>query len=313
MMTCVRRSVPLRFLLRAYLILSLSLIGLVSAPHAAAVTLTSVRGTVNAPAGLSLRTGPSTRYRVITILPHRTPLTITSTSSDWFRVSVSGKTGYVNSWYVTLTGTPSVAFTRGNPGRPMIALTFDCGADLGSTYRILDILAEYNIPASFGLAGAWIKAYPQAVQRIVQDGHQIINHTLNHPSYTGYSDDSGPISPAKRLSQLEANEALIHTVAGATTKPYWRPPFGDYDAGVLRDVGAAGWSRTVLWTVDSMGWAGATPSEIKQRVLGKAANGAIILMHVGSASRDVEALESIIRTLRSRGYQFGTVAQVIAT
>ncbi len=313
MVTRARRSFALRLLVIASLVLSLSLSSMVTAPRAAAVTLAPIRGKVNAPAGLSLRTGPSTRYRVITILPHGTSLTITGTSSDWFRVTAASKTGYVNSWFVTLVGTPSVAITRGNPGRPMIALTFDCGADLGHTYRILDILAEYNIKASFGLAGAWVKANPQAVQRIVQDGHQIINHTLNHPSYTGYSDPSGPISPAKRLSQLEANEALISTVAGAKTKPYWRPPFGDYDAGVLRDVGAAGWSRTVLWTVDSMGWAGATPDQIKQRVLGKAVNGAIVLMHVGAASRDVEALESIIRTLRSRGFQFGTVAQVIAT
>jgi peptidoglycan/xylan/chitin deacetylase (PgdA/CDA1 family) len=307
-----RRVNTLRSVVTVYLIVLLSLAGLMAVPEAAAVSLASVRGKVNAPAGLSLRTGPSTRYRVITILPYGTPLTITGTTSDWFRVTAAGKSGYVNSWYVTLIGTPSVAISRGNVNRKMIALTFDCGSDLGNTYRILDILAEYNIKASFGLAGSWIKANPDAVRRIVQEGHQVINHTLNHPSYTGYSAGSGPISPAKRLSQLEANDALLRTVAGATAKPYWRPPFGDYDAGVLRDVGAAGWSRTILWTVDSMGWAGASPSEIKQRVIANAGNGVIVLMHVGAASRDVDALESLIQTLQGRGYQFGTVAQVIA-
>jgi peptidoglycan/xylan/chitin deacetylase (PgdA/CDA1 family) len=194
----------------------------------------------------------------------------------------------------------------------MIALTFDAGADLGHTEQIIEILEEYEIPASFGLTGSWISKYPDYAAWIAADGNQILNHTLNHPSFTGTSDPSGPISPAKRLSQLAANETKIRGIGGKTSKPYWRPPFADRDWSVLRDVGAAGYSKTVLWTIDTMGWNGATTDQIYQKVVGGAGNGVIVLMHVGAASHDAAALERIIQTLRARGYAFGTVAEVIA-
>jgi peptidoglycan/xylan/chitin deacetylase (PgdA/CDA1 family) len=307
----IRRPLPRVFLVVA-LVLPMLIAAATAPSPAGAVTLTNVRGVVNAADGLNLRTGASTRYRTIATLPYGTALTIVGTSSDWFKVKSGGKTGYVNSWYVTLTGTPSKAITRGNTKRKMIALTFDAGADLGYTQQIIEILEEYEVTASFGLTGTWIASYPDYAAWIAADGHQILNHTLNHPSYTGYSTGTGAISPAKRLSQLEANETRIRAAAGVSTKPYWRPPYGDVDAGVLRDVGADGYSKTVLWTIDTMGWDGASVDQIYQKVVNGAGNGVIVLMHVGAASRDAKALERVIQALRSRGYAFGTVAQVIA-
>lgn len=306
------QNIVLRLALVVAIALPLFLVNAANPAPAGAVALPNVRGVVNASAGLQLRSGASTKYRVIATLPHGTNLTIIGTSSDWFKVKALGKTGYVNSWYVKLSGPSSKAIYRGNTNRKMIALTFDCGADLGHAERILSILDEYGVKASFGLCGSWIKKYPGYAKWVVGSGHQVINHTLNHPSYTGYSTGGGALSPAKRLSQIVANETLIQSTTGVSSKPYWRPPYGDIDSGVLRDVGSAGWSRTVLWTVDTMGWAGATPDQIYRKVVDNAGNGVIVLMHVGGASRDVDALERIIRTLRNRGYAFGTVAQVIA-
>ena len=80
---------------------------------------------------------------------------------------------------------------------------------------------------------------------------QVINHTLNHPSYTGESAGEA-ISPARRLSQIVGNESKLRA-AGASSKPYWRLPYGDIDDGVLRDVGAGGYGLTVMWTIDSIG------------------------------------------------------------
>lgn len=169
-----------------------------------------------------------------------------------------------------------------------------------------------GVPASFGLTGGWMSANPGYTQWIAADGFQVLNHTLSHVSYTGRSTGVGPISPAKRLSQLVANEDRLLSLTDATAAPYWRPPYGDYDGGVLRDVGAAGYGISVLWTIDTMGWNGATADQIYNRVVNSAGNGAIVLMHVGGASQDAAALERIITTLRARGYTFGTVAQVIA-
>jgi peptidoglycan/xylan/chitin deacetylase (PgdA/CDA1 family) len=277
-----------------------------------AVPLSGVTGTVTSADGLNLRTKASTSGRVIVTLPNKTKLSILESSGDWFKVTALGKTGYVNSWYVTLSGTPSREIYRGNTKRTMIALTFDAGSDLGNTQKIIETLEEYEITASFGLTGLWIDEYSDYAAWIVADGHQIINHTIRHPSYTGVSDPSGPISPAKRISQLVGNELKIQAIGGKFSKPYWRPPFADRDWSVLRDVGAAGYSRTVLWTIDTMGWDGATADQIYQKVVNGAGNGVIVLMHVGSASQDAAALERIIQAVRKKGYAFGTVAQVIA-
>jgi peptidoglycan/xylan/chitin deacetylase (PgdA/CDA1 family) len=244
--------------------------GLPRAAPAQAVVLSNVTGRVTYVGGVNLRTRASWSGSVIVALPNGTPLAIIGTSSDWFKVTALGKTGYVNSWYVTLNGTPSREIYRGNTARKMIALTFDAGSDLGYTQKIIEILEEYEIRASFGLTGSWISKYPDYAAWIAADGHQIINHTLNHPSYTGASDPSGPISPAKRLSQLLANETKIRGIGGKTSKPYWRPPFADRDWSVLRDVGAVGYSRTVLWTIDTMGWDGATANQIYSKVTGGA-------------------------------------------
>jgi peptidoglycan/xylan/chitin deacetylase (PgdA/CDA1 family) len=194
----------------------------------------------------------------------------------------------------------------------MVALTFDAGSDLGHTERIITILEEYGVVASFGLTGAWTQAYPDYAAWIVADGHQILNHTLGHPSFTGASTGAGSISPARRLSEVLDNEARIAKLTGGHAKPYWRPPYGDIDGSVLRDIGSIGFRQTVMWSIDSMGWDGYTANQIYTRVVNNIGNGSIVLMHVGGASSDAVALERIIQTLRSRGYSFGTVSQVLA-
>lgn len=99
----------------------------------------------------------------------------------------------------------------------------------------------------------------------------------------------------------------MRTIAGATTKPYFRPPYGDYDASVNADVGARGYQYNVMWTVDSLGWNGLSASAIRQRCLAGAQPGAVYIFHVGSASQDANALSSVIDGLRARGYRFATL------
>jgi peptidoglycan/xylan/chitin deacetylase (PgdA/CDA1 family) len=278
---------------------------------ASAVTLSGVQLKVTTQGGLNLRRSASWSGSIIKVVPYGTVLPVIGTNGDWFKVTSGSSVGYLNSSYTTLLGTKSVAITRGNPNRKMVALTFDAGSDLGNTESIINILQARGIPASFSLTGDWTDAYPFYAAWIAAD-FEIINHTLNHPSYTGLSTGAGALSPARRLSQLRANESRLHVVYPGTYKPRWRPPYGDYDAGVLRDVGALGYSRTLLWTIDSMGWNGFSADQIVNRVLSNVVNGAIVLMHVGGASHDADALVRVISGLKSRGYSFGTTNQVIA-
>jgi peptidoglycan-N-acetylglucosamine deacetylase len=282
-------------------------------PEAArAVSLSNVRATVTTNGGLNLRAAPRWSSAVIAALPNGAPVSVLVTYGDWCKVKALGRIGFVNSWFVTLAGTPSTPIYRGSAKRKMIALTFDAGADLGSTSRILGTLKSNGIKASFGLTGAWTKANPRAAASIAAAGHQAINHTVDHPSYTGFSDGTDGISPARRLSELVRNEAILANAGVPNPKPYWRPPYGDINDTVLRDAGAGGYGKTVMWTVDSLGWNGATVDQIYTRVMNAASPGAIVLMHVGAESHDADALPRIVSALKSGGYSFGTVAQAIA-
>ena len=283
------------------------------------VTVSSLSGTTNTPGTtLNLRSCASTSCGVLRRIPTGTVLSMTAASGDWFRTSYSGATGWVHSRYTVLRGTSSKVITRGNTSRRMVAFTFDAGSDLGYTGKILDFLRANSMKASFGMTGTWAQDHPMYVQRMVDEGHLLINHTWNHPSFTGYSSDATALTPARRTEQLQRLRNKTVALTGRSTKPYFRPPFGDYDAGVLRDVGVNGYTRSIMWSVDSLGWKGLTATAICDRVTNAMAgassggNGYIVLFHVGSASQDGNALSCITSRLRSRGFSFGTVSQVIA-
>jgi peptidoglycan/xylan/chitin deacetylase (PgdA/CDA1 family) len=207
---------------------------------------------------------------------------------------------------------PAVVVSRGNPNRRMVALTFDAGSDTGFTAAILDTLAASQIPATFGLTGKWADENRDLVRRIGAGGHQVVNHTWDHRSFTGASATPAVVSTGERHTQLERTEAVLLSLTGRTTRPWFRPPYGDYDRSVNADVGAAGYNVNVLWTVDSLGWQGLSAAAITARCLRGAEPGTIYLFHVGAASQDAAALPGIISGLRGQGYGFGTVAEVIA-
>jgi peptidoglycan/xylan/chitin deacetylase (PgdA/CDA1 family) len=211
----------------------------------------------------------------------------------------------------TPSGGAARVVSRGDPGRAVVAFTFDAGSDTGFTAQILDTLSANGITAAFGLTGRWAEANPALVRRIVSDGHELINHSYDHQSFTGFSTSRAPLTREQRWAQLDATEGAVQQIAGASTKPYFRPPFGDYDASVLADVGGRGYAYSIMWTVDSMGWNGLSAPAITQRCLAQAANGAIYIFHVGSASQDAAALQDVIDGLRARGYSFVTVSALI--
>lgn len=286
---------------------------------AAAVGVTSLTAKTNTPtSSLNLRSCASTNCTVLRSIPHGTLLTLTATSGDWFKTSYRGATGWVHSRYTVLQGTPSTTIRRGNTSRKMVAYTFDAGSDLGYTAEILDFLKSRNIHAGFGLTGTWAAAHPSSVRRMADEGHLMFDHTWDHKSFTGYSTGTAALTPARRTEELITANNKIRDLTGKTTRPYFRPPYGDYDSGVLRDVGANRFSRTAMWTLDSLGWKGLTKAQICTRVVdsmsaaSNGGNGYILLFHVGSQSQDAKALPCITDTLKKRGFTFGTIAQVTA-
>jgi peptidoglycan-N-acetylglucosamine deacetylase len=193
----------------------------------------------------------------------------------------------------------------------IVALTFDAGSDRGYAEQILNTLNTKGVKADFGMTGVWAERNPDLVKRMVNEGHHLMNHSWDHPSFTGRSTNTAPISSAQRRDQLVRTENLIRQQTGVELKPYFRPPYGDYDDSVLRDLEANGYTINVMWTIDTLGWNGLTAAQINQRVFNNLKPGAIILMHVGAASQDAAALPAMIDGLRDRGYRFVTVKQYV--
>ncbi len=195
--------------------------------------------------------------------------------------------------------------------QPVVALTFDAGSDTGFAAQILDTLHAYGIKATFGITGRWAEANPELTRRIAEDGHGLINHTYDHLSLTGFSTGGAPLSEQDRRHQLDRTEQVIRELTGGGAKPYFRPPYGDYDEALHLQLGTWGYRYNLMWTVDSLGWKGLTAEEIIARCLEGAQPGAIYLFHVGSASQDAAALPALIEGLRGQGFSFATIAELL--
>jgi peptidoglycan/xylan/chitin deacetylase (PgdA/CDA1 family) len=206
---------------------------------------------------------------------------------------------------------PAVVVTRGDPSQAVVALTFDAGSDCGNVDAILGALAENGIPATFGLTGRWVEQCPAEAGRIGAAGHDVMNHSYSHPSFTGYSTGAAHLTESEMADQITRGEQAIIAATGRSPRPLFRAPYGDQDARVHQALGAAGYRYDVLWTVDSLGWDGATPAQIVQTVSARLGNGAIVLMHVGAASADDEALQGVIDAARSAGLGFATITDVL--
>jgi peptidoglycan/xylan/chitin deacetylase (PgdA/CDA1 family) len=211
----------------------------------------------------------------------------------------------------TPSNQPAVVVRRGDPTQMRVTFTFDAGSDAGYTSMILDTLKVNGITAAFGITGRWAEENPELIRRIDAEGHRLINHSYDHQSFTGLSTGTAPLSREERWEQLDRTESIVKQLTGASTKPYFRPPYGDYDQSVNADVGARGYRYNLMWTVDSRGWAGLNADEIVARCINQAERGGIYVFHVGSASQDSPALERIIVGLRANGYQIAALPELV--
>ena len=176
-----------------------------------------------------------------------------------------------------------------------IALTYDAGADRGRAAYILDLLAEYGVKATFGMTGTWARASPDLVLRMVNEGHQLINHTWSHPIVHRRLDlIAAGANQGSQVSQLTQVEDYVRNLTGYDMEPYWRPPYGDLNSSVLTDVYTAGFYITVMWSCDTLAWNGASETAILNRCMYPARSGAIILMHVGADGLDWAASDNMI-------------------
>jgi peptidoglycan/xylan/chitin deacetylase (PgdA/CDA1 family) len=207
----------------------------------------------------------------------------------------------------------AVVIDRGESGRLEIALTFDAGEEAGYTEDILDLLDHYGIKASFGVTGDWAERHPELMQRIVDDGHQIINHTYSHRSFTGFSPQTDPLSDEDRAREVETTDEIITDLTGYDAKPYFRFPYNDYDPASLETLASVGYPIVAGYTCDTKAWMGTSAEGIAAECAPDAVDGgpgAVILMHV-MQEQDFLALSLIIDEYTAAGYDFVTFEQIV--
>jgi peptidoglycan/xylan/chitin deacetylase (PgdA/CDA1 family) len=197
-------------------------------------------------------------------------------------------------------------------GRRLLALTFDDGPG-DCTAPILDLLGEHAARATFFVLGRYADERPELVARARAEGHELGNHTYDHPDAAHVKDD------AELRGQLARTSAAIRLAAGVEPRLV-RPPYGKEPCRLGRLAAELGLEPTVLWSVQSWDWE--SPAEqdgVVERVLAGAAPGAIVLLHdgvppgeEGSRAATVRALAEILPELRGRGYELVTVSELLA-
>jgi peptidoglycan-N-acetylglucosamine deacetylase len=192
--------------------------------------------------------------------------------------------------------------------RKVVALTFDAGGEAKTRglSKILTVLADQRVPATFFVTGDWVTANPAGISAIRAAGHRVGNHSMTHPS--------SPSLPAAAISDQVLDAQRTIQAAGLDPRPLFRFPYGDRDARTIATVNNLGY-LTVRWTVDTLGWkgtsAGIAVQQVSDRAVGALRPGEIVLMHVDasydSSTLDADALPDIIARIRAAGYEFVTL------
>ncbi|MER5806330.1 polysaccharide deacetylase family protein [Streptomyces mirabilis] len=181
-----------------------------------------------------------------------------------------------------------------------VALTFDDGPAAPETATLLTYLAQYRARATFFTVGQNVAAHPDLVRAEAQAGHEVGNHSWNHPDLT-------KLPPEQIASQLARTSAAIKAAAGKEPTLF-RPPYGAINSTVRAATGLS----PVLWDVDTEDWKYPDPNKVAQTVIDKAQRNSVVLMH-DIHPTSVAAVPQILRTLTARGYHFVTVSHLRAT
>jgi peptidoglycan-N-acetylglucosamine deacetylase len=200
-------------------------------------------------------------------------------------------------------GLKPATYTQVRVDQPYVAMTFDDGPSAATTPRLLDILKQRNIKATFFLIGQNAAANPDIVRRILADGHEIGNHSWTHPQLSKLSDD-------RVTTEISKTQDAIKEASGFTPT-LLRPPYGAITARQREWIESRFGLSIILWSVDPFDWKRPGASVITQRILSEVRPGAIILSH-DIHKQTVDAMPATLDALAAKGYKFVTVTELIA-
>lgn len=189
---------------------------------------------------------------------------------------------------------------RGNPEKPMVAFLINVA--WGNEYipQILKTLEKHQIKSTFFFDGSWVKKNPDLAKTIWEAGHEIGNHAYSHPDLSKYSI-------AQTMEEIKTTNDVIKETLGV--EPIWfAPPSGSFNQNTIQVANELN-MKTILWTVDTVDWRKPETTEMVNRVVSKVEKGTMILMHPTQPT--AEGLNAMIVDIKGKGYQLGTVSQLM--
>ena len=202
---------------------------------------------------------------------------------------------------------PDNFFMKGTTGEEKVALTFDDGPEDIYTPQVLDVLDEFDVPATFFYMGVRAEAYPEIVERTVQEGHVIANHSWSHPALTRLTD-------LEVYEEVKSTEIIMEQITGLRTA-LMRPPYGLMSQKIVKQLKNLNY-KIIQWDVDSKDWLDQGVDQILINTIPDIRDDSIILFHSAGGENQsyqatVDVLPELIFTLKVQGYEFVTVDEII--
>lgn len=184
-----------------------------------------------------------------------------------------------------------------------VSITINCAWNADDIDMILETLKNQDVKATFFMVGDWVEKYGDSVKKIFNEGHEIGNHSYNHPHVNN-------LSLEKNKEQIQKCSDLIKNITGVGTSLY-RGPYGEYNNTVIESAENLG-HTTIQWSIDTLDYKGLTEEEMWGKIEPKLENGSIILMHNGTENTAL-SLNGIITKIKEKGYTIVPVSELIYT
>ncbi|QJD82349.1 polysaccharide deacetylase family protein [Cohnella herbarum] len=187
----------------------------------------------------------------------------------------------------------------------MITLTFD---DWGTDYtitKILDILAEHDVKATFFIRAKGLEANPNLARAMIEEGHEVANHSYDHPVVTNLTPEQ------LQEDVVKAYQVITEAIQQKPTMLF-RPPTGEIDDKSAKIISATGYPDIALYDVTTFDWdKNISAEDIVNIIMEKTENGSVILLHMLDDTHTIEALPTVIERLKKKGYKFVKMAEMI--
>ena len=199
-------------------------------------------------------------------------------------------------------GVSRITFTECHVEGPYIAITFDDGPNPTQTPRLLKMLKDRGIKATFFCLGQCVAQSPEVAKQIVEEGHEIANHSWSHPLLTKMNE-------AGVREQLDRAHNVIRQTTGVTPT-LMRPPYGGFTTNQRAWANAVWTYKVILWDVDSLDWKHRTPAKTEGIIMAETKKGSIILCH-DIHKTTVDAMPATLDALTAKGFKFVTVTELM--